>query len=210
LAQLTTGPSLVWQFFRDRLLHADNSDQTGYEAIPYQLHDINNTMGRDPGAALNELRSWYRADDNMFQFTGGRLLHSVFPACTKGLAAAAVTMAAKGDNDDVDFLLDVFRNYSGEATLYPIAKMLVQVLPEDDKRLESIKILLENTGGVWGEFGIADAMRDRKALMAEWLEETDVRIRAVATQCSRHLDNRIATEQRSAEMGKEQRKRDHE
>jgi hypothetical protein len=38
----------------------------------------------------------------------------------------------------------------------------------------------------------------------------DPRIQSFAKRRIRHLDNRIATEQRDAEMRKEQRKRDYE
>ena len=203
-------PGLVWGFFGDRLLHAEDTDQKNYRAIPYQLHDLNKIMSRDPEAALNELRGWYKAGDNMFQFTGGRLLRSVFPTCNDGLAAAAIKIAAKGGYDDVDFLLHVFRNYRGDAALHPVAKMLVQGLPQNDTRLGLVEILLENTGGVSGEFGMVEAMRERKALITEWLKDDNTPIQAFAERCIRHLDNRIAIEQREAEIDKERRKRDYE
>jgi hypothetical protein len=74
----------------------------------------------------------------------------------------------------------------------------------------SVEILLENTGVVSGEFGMVEAMRERKALMTEWLRDDDPRIQSFAKRRIRHLDNRIATEQRDAEMRREQRKRDYE
>jgi hypothetical protein len=76
--------------------------------------------------------------------------------------------------------------------------------------LGSVEILLENTGVVSGEFGMVEAMRERKALMSEWLKGSDARIQSFARRCIHHLDNRIATEQRDAEMRKEHRKRDYE
>jgi len=203
-------PGFIWRFFRDRLLHDGDTGEEDFEAVPYQLHQLNKVLERDPETAINELRDWYKPGDNMFQFTGGRLLHSVFPTCTAELASAAMKIAAKGGEDDVDFLLQVFRNYRGEPAIHPLAKILVHALPEDDKRLGLVEILLENTGVVSGEFGMVEAMRERKALMAKWLKEEDARVQAFAKRCIRHLDNRIAMEQRDAEMRKEQRKRDYE
>jgi ppGpp synthetase/RelA/SpoT-type nucleotidyltranferase len=200
---------LVWHYFGDRLRYADDADK-GYEAIPYQLHDLGRVLGRDAETALREVRGWYKSSDYMFQFTGGRLLHSVFPICTDELAEAAAKIAAEGNDDDIKFILEVFRNYRGEPPLHGVAKTIVKKLPEDDTRLSSVEILLENTGVVSGEFGMVEAMRERKALMAEWLKDSDVRIQSFAKRCIHHLDNRIATEQREAEMRKEQRKRDYE
>ena len=135
----------------------------------------------------------------MFQFTGGRLLHSVFPTCTDELAQAATRFAEQANDDDLKFLLDIFCNYRGEPPLHAVAKAIVKKLSEDDVRLGSVEILLENTGVVSGEFGMVEAMRERKALMVEWLNDDDSQIQTFARRCIRHLDNRIATEQRGAE-----------
>lgn len=202
-------PALVWRFFGDRLLK-DDDDEADYEAIPYQLFDLNKVLNADPSAAVTELRSWYRADDNMFQFTGGRLLHAVFPSFTEGLAGAFVRLVEGGGNDDIEFALHVLHNYRGEATLHPVAKAIVARLPADDRRLGRVEILLENTGVVSGEFGMVEALRERKALMTGWLDDRNALVKGFAERACRHLDNRIATEQRSAEMRKEQRKRDYE
>jgi hypothetical protein len=202
-------PGLVWRYFGDRLRYDEVADEKHYEAIPYQFYDLNRILGQDHDAALREVRAWYKPNDHMFQFTGGRLLHSVFQTCTNELAAAATKLANEGGDDDLEFLSDTFRNYRGEPSLHAIAKAMVRKIPEDDKRLSSVEMLLENTGVVSGEFGMVEAMRERKALMAEWLTDNDQRIQVFATRSIRRLDNRIAGEQRGAEMRKEQRKRDY-
>src|SRR5208283_3946900 len=102
----------------------------------------------------------------MFQFTGGRLLHAVFPSFTGGLAGAFVRLVEGGGDDDVEFALHTLHNYRGEATLHPVAKAIVGRLPGDDGRLGRVEILLENTGVVSGEFGMVEALSERKALIA--------------------------------------------
>jgi ppGpp synthetase/RelA/SpoT-type nucleotidyltranferase len=201
-------PELVWRFFGARLSKDDGEE--GYEAIPYQLFDLNKVLNADPDAAVNELRSWYHPDDKMFQFTGGRLLHAVFPTFTEGLAGAFVRLVEGGGDDDIEFALHTLHNYRGEATLHPVAKAIVARLAGDDSRLSRVEILLENTGVVSGEFGMVEALRERKAMMTGWLEDRDALVKGFAERAIRHLDNRIAMEQRSAEMQKEQRKRDYE
>ena len=119
-------PGLIWRYFRDRLLSEDDDLDKPFEVIPYQLYDIPNVLGRDPEAAMVELRSWYKPGDNRFQFTGGRLLHAIYPACTKELAAAAMKTVMACTDDDIDFVLHCFRPYRGESTLHPVAKMLVR------------------------------------------------------------------------------------
>jgi hypothetical protein len=77
-------PTLVWDFFHRRL-EIEPTDEGNYEAIPYQLHDLNKPLARDAVVAATGVRQWYVAGDHMFQYTGARLLHAVFPAFTAEL-----------------------------------------------------------------------------------------------------------------------------
>ena len=89
-------------------------------------------------------------------------------------------------------------------------KAVVCAVSDDDGRLGRVTMLVENTGGVWGEYGLVVALRERKALVDEWLKNADPKVRGFAERTIRHLDNRIATETRDADMRKEKRKRDTE
>jgi hypothetical protein len=119
-------------------------------------------------------------------------------------------MAANGSDEDVGFVLGILQNYKGEAATHPVLKALVNRLPEDDRRLGQVDISLQNAGGVWGEFGLVEAIRGKKAEMASWLDDPRPRVKGFAAEYIRRLDQRIASEQRSAEHMMEQRKRDFE
>jgi ppGpp synthetase/RelA/SpoT-type nucleotidyltranferase len=201
---------IVWAYFRDRLLLREDADGGSYEAVPYQLHDLPGVLAADPLSAVRELRNWFKAGENMFQFTGGRLLHSTFPQCTPELAAAVMEVCKAWTSEDVDFALDALHNYSGEPSIHDVMKAIVHTVAEDDGRLGRVTFLVENTGGVWGEYGMVGALRERKVLVAEWLNSADPKVRGFAERTIRHFDNRIATETRDADMRKERRKRDTE
>jgi hypothetical protein len=201
---------LVWAYFRDRLLIRADADAGGYEAVPYQLHDLPRVLAADPLSAIRELRKWFKAGDNMFQFTGGRLLHSTFPQCTLELAAAVLEVCKAWNSEDVDFALHALHNYSGEPNIHDVMKAIVGAVAGDDSRLGRVTILVENTGGVWGEYGMVDALRERKTTVREWLKDEDPKVTGFAERTIRHLDNRIATEARDADLRKERRKRDIE
>jgi hypothetical protein len=82
-------PTLVWDFFHRRL-EIEPTDEGNYEAIPYQLHDLNKLLARDAVVAATGVRQWYVAGDHMFQYTGARLLHAVLPAFTAELGQGLV------------------------------------------------------------------------------------------------------------------------
>jgi ppGpp synthetase/RelA/SpoT-type nucleotidyltranferase len=199
---------LVWAYFRDRLLIREDADAGSYESVPYRLHDLPRVLAADPLSAIREVRKWFKAGDSMFQFTGGRLLHSTFPQCTPELAVAVLEVCKAWTSEDVDFALHALHSYSGETTIHDVMKAIVRAVAEDDGRLGRVTMLVENTGGVWGEYGMADALCERKALLNEWIKDEDPKVKGFAERTIRHLDNRIATETRDADMRKEKRKRD--
>ena len=201
---------LVWAYFRDRLLMDEGADAGDYQAVPYQLHDLPHVLAAAPLAAIRELRIWFKAGDSMFQFTGGRLLHSTFPQCTTELTAAVLEVCKAWTSEDVDFALRALHNYSGEPAIHDVMKAIVRAVAEDDGRLGRVTMLVENTGGVWGEKGLVDALRERKALVKKWLNHEEPKVKGFAQRTIRHLDNRIATEMREADMRKEKRMRDVE
>jgi hypothetical protein len=101
-------------------------------------------------------------------------------------------------------------NYCGEHAVHDVTKAIIRAVAEDDRRLGQVAILVENIGGVWGEYGIVGALRERKAFLQEWLKDDDPKVTSFAGRTIRHHDNRIATETREADMRTERRKRDTE
>jgi ppGpp synthetase/RelA/SpoT-type nucleotidyltranferase len=207
LARRFPGP--VWRLFAGRLLVKEDIEGE-YEAVPYKLHTLDKVLQADAAAAVNEIRSWYKPGDNMFQFTGGRLLKAIFDTCDENLAKALQALAKKGGTDNFEFIIRALNNYQGEATIHPVVQEIVAQQGEDHTLWNRLEIILENTGVVSGAFGFVDAMRERKARMHPWLEDARAPVKAFGDYCIRRLDNRVASEQRTAEMREEMRKRDFE
>ena len=134
-------------------------------------------------------------------------MSTVFPACPEPFADKLTEIAANGSDDDVSFVLGVLQNYKGELPTHPVLMALVNRLPDGDPRFGEVEISLQNTGGVWGEFGFVEAFRQKKAEMATWLEDPRPRVKSFAADSIGRLDQRIASEQRSAEQESELRKR---
>jgi ppGpp synthetase/RelA/SpoT-type nucleotidyltranferase len=199
---------LVWVYFRNRLMGMSADGSGNNEAVPYQLHELSHVLAVDPLSAVRELRKWFEAGDNMFQFTGGRLLHSTFRQFTPELANAVLEVCKAWTSEDVDFALQALHIYSCEPTTHAVMKAIVSAVAEDDERLGCVLMLVESTGAVRGEYGMAEALRERKALVTKWLEHAHPKVRGFVEIAMRRLDNRIAAETRDADLRKERRKRD--
>lgn len=203
-------PDAVWKFLGCRMDERLEKKIEHFEAVPYRFHGLEKPLAQDVVLAIGTVREWFHNGDHLFRFNGGRVLSAVFPAFPEPFAQKLADMAENGSDEDVAFILGILQNYKGEPKTHSVSKALVNRLPEDDPRLVEVDVALENTGSVAGEFGFVEAFRTKKAEMAPWLNDSRPRVKGFAEKYIRHLDLRIASEQRSAEQRKEQRKRDFE
>ena len=132
----------------------------------------------------------------------------MFPDFPPEFANQLSQLVAAGSDDDLGFVLGVLQCYEGEPATHDVIKQLIARVPDEDPILANIENCLESTGAVWGDFGIADAFRSKKAGVSSWIADERPRVKAFAERFTRKLDNRIASEQREAEQWKELRRRE--
>ena len=89
-------------------------------------------------------------------------------------------------------------------------KRIIQRFPNDESIRTSVIISLESTGIFMGEFGFADALRDKLEIARRWQTDPRSEVRAFADAHIRSLRLRIADEQRRAEERKALRELQYE
>ncbi len=104
----------------------------------------------------------------------------------------------------------ILSGYRGQPFLYETCKELVQSLPVDDSLLSNVQIILQTTGGVFGEFGFVEAHQTKREAMVPWLSDTDEKVRCFAEPYIGLLDRQIAAEQWRSEEDIEMRKRGYD
>jgi hypothetical protein len=122
-----------------------------------------------------------------------------FPTFSAEFAKALADVAMTGAETDAAFVLGVMANYHGEPSTHELLKALVAKYPEDQSILSGVSVSLDNTGVVWGEYGFADAFRNKKAAMTSWLDDERAAVRAFAERHIKSLEMRIVDEHRRAE-----------
>ena len=65
-------PRSVWSFFKARLDRAATKERDEERDIPFQLHELVQPLSQDPSFAVDTVRSWYAADQSLFQYRGGK------------------------------------------------------------------------------------------------------------------------------------------
>lgn len=199
-------PAQVIHFFCSRTLleerfYKETSSFDEFEAIPFDFHHLQEPLSKHPSEVVSIVLSFYRKDSTLFQFRGAKLLKNIFPKFSDEFEAELVQLIRKGDESDVEFVLGILSAYSGENFLHPLCQEVVKRLPSDSPLLRNVSVVLESTGVVWGEFGMADAYERKRLEMLGWLEDPDENIRTFARKFISNLELVRDSERRRTEEG---------
>lgn len=205
-------PEAVWDYFGARLAKeaTDGEDEERFEAVPFQFHDLQKELSKDPQLAISKGLSWFAQDQRLFQFRGGRLLSSAFPDCTPEFAAALAELVKAGGDMEADFALAILQNYRGETSTYVVLKEVVSRFPDDTRKMRGVRASVDSTGVVSGELGFVEAWRAKKESLTEWLADERAAVKVFAEKHIAELELMIASEQRRAEAEREMRKRSYD
>ena len=107
-------PALVWECFASRLAMKKENSSDRYEAIPYQFHELQEELSKDPKLAVEFGRKIFEENSRLFRFRAGRLLSIAFPSCPPNFAEELAKLADEGTEKDAEFILAVMENYHGE------------------------------------------------------------------------------------------------
>jgi hypothetical protein len=160
----------------------DADHKRTYEAIPYELHKLDEPLSTIPELVVRMLRDRYAGDYSHFMYRGARLLKNIFPQLPPEFGAELLKVIGQGGEKDYEFVLAILRNYRGEPFTHRISKELVKAMPSDSPLRSEVAIALHATGVVSGEYGMADAYERKRQEMLDWLTDPDDRVQAFARE----------------------------
>ena len=205
-------PGAVWDYFGNRVTRefAKTKQELRFEAVPFRFHGLEKELSKDPQLAISKGLLWFARDPQRFRFRGGRLLSNAFPNCTSEFAVALAEMVKAGGDTEADFALEILQNYRGEASAYVVLKEIVSRFSDDTGKMSEVRISLDNSGVVSGEFGLAEAWQAKKECLKEWLGDERQAVKAFAEKHIAELELMVASERRRAEAQKEMRIRSYD
>jgi len=189
---------------------SENGDEDRFEAVSVELQGLETVLSKDPQLAISKGLVWFAQDREQFRFRGGRLLSRAFPNCTPEFAAALAELVKAGGDTEADCSLAILQNYLGETSTYAVLKEIVSRFPNDDRKMGGVRISINSTGVVSGEFGLAEASWVKKESLTTWLTDERHAVKAFAEKHLAELDRMIASERRRVEAEREMRNRSND
>lgn len=175
-------------------------DDDHYEAIPFQLHKLNEPLAKAPEVVIAALRQDFASEDAfMFTYRGARLVKGIFPTFGEPLESELRKLIDGGDPNDIDFVLAILRTYEGSAAVLEVGKAIVRVVPERSESWNQLAAAIETTGIVSGEFGLVQAYERKRGEIESWKNDDNARVRAFAQWLIESLDHMIDSERKRAE-----------
>lgn len=200
-------PGTVLAFLSRRQAFAQTEEASrSYRALPYTVYELKEPLAAVPDLMLDAARAWFDTEPTFFRYDGAKLLASVFPELSHGLAERLAILIASGDEQHLRFVLAVLCGFEGRPCVYGLVHDVVAAADAQSELVRDARYVLDETGVVVGEFGYAELYTQRKALLAPWLTDTSAAVKAFATEQTRNLDQRIAAETRSADASIAMRK----
>lgn len=200
-------PIKVIEFFGERLKYENEIGR--YDAIPYALHELKVPLSKVPREAIDIVSSWYDKDKGMFMYLGANLLKIIFPDFPKAFESELINFVKNGGEDEIKITFSVLRNYEGQTFLHDICKELIKFIPDNKDYRSEIAIILMAAGTVSGEYGLANAYKNKKEEIADWLNDPNKKVREFSQQYVESLDKQIEHETKRADEDIALRKREY-
>lgn len=145
----------------------------GYDAIPFQFYRLNESLAAHADLLTRKVRTWFTPDDLLFEYTGGKFLSGIFPQFDDTFSAALANLIATGDDDDINFVIAIMRNYEGDVFLHQICREIIIRKAGDEKIMNGIEMVLYSTGVVSGEYGHVEAYQNKITEIKPWLDDPE-------------------------------------
>ena len=203
----TEHPEKIINFFGERQKYKEiNKLSSKYDAIPFDLYELNKPLSEIPEKAVDIVSGWYGNDYGMFIYFGANLLKIIFPDFPEQFEEKLIELVKTGDRRNIDVVMAVLRNYEGEVFLYNICKELIINIPNEEDYISEVRIILDSTGVVSGEYGFANAFTKKQENIKDWLKDENKKVRKFAKEYDKILEKRIEWETKRSDENIELRK----
>ncbi len=200
-------PEKVISLFKSRLEYeSSGTESSRYDSIPYEFYELDKELSKYPDACIDEIITWYDQYDGMFTYRGANLIKIIYPSYLDELENKLINLVQTGDLRNIEMVISILRAYQGQTFLHKTCMAIVENLDDGHELLRDIKIVLEDSGVVSGEFGFVQLYQNKIEEIKYWQQSQNPKVVEFSNSYIKGLERQIAAEQRRAEQGVAARK----
>ncbi len=204
-------PKELVSFFYDRMkIQAKKKREEKYDAIPFDLHKLNEPLSQNAKDVIDEILKWFKKDDWFSYWEGGHFLQVIFPAFHQELEEQLIKLLRSKNKNKAKIVLYILRSYEGETFLHNVCKEFIKQCPKSKKYKQELFVVLSQMGVVSGEYGFVEGYERKKQEIQEWKKDKSKVIKKFAQEYENYLSKRIDYEKKRADEDIEIRKREFE
>ena len=200
------GPRYAIEFFSARVRVENANELSGYQAIPYELGELRQTLQDHIRDLLDAMAQWHAQDAELFSFRGGSFLASIFGDAHEEISNALIDHVRTYGIAGIPFVAEVLDAFNGDIDVTETCWVMVDVLPEGHKYLGDVERLLYQVGMTTGEHGLVEAYKDVRHRVSQWQADNSVHVKRFAENFLHSIEQTIASEQQAADERLQQRK----
>jgi hypothetical protein len=192
----------IFYFFEQRIEYKKRNDKElaqRYEDIPYSLYSIKNVLAENPTKLISLIKRNYEYEYGINQYGIARLFKGCFSPFEPQLIDLIFEHLSPSIEEELQLILAIASSYEGHSSILPLVKRLLIALKYDEEKIDWINRVLIKTGIVHGEYGFAEAYKNKRLDIEAWFNDNNVNVVKFAHQYKRVLDDRIDIETKRAD-----------
>jgi hypothetical protein len=201
-------PQKVINFFYERfLIQKKKKREDHYDAIPYNLNELNKPLSKNAEIVIPEILKWFKKKDSLLHWEGSRLIEAIFPVFNETLEEELIKLIKSKNEKNIRIVFNILHAYKGEEFLYNVCKELIKKYPDKEECYTKIYDILSQMGVVSGEYGFVEGFKKKKEEIQIWKKDKNKAIKLFVKKYEDYLEKRILYEKKQADEVIELRKR---
>ncbi|MFW1250844.1 hypothetical protein ACEV8Q_13120 [Vibrio parahaemolyticus] len=152
-------------------------DELGrYDEIPFNFVSANKVLSNYPDRILNTIKNNYDPKYSFLNHSISSLFRKCFPVFDDNLIDVITCHLNPLDTNELNIILSIVKSYEGHTSIYPLVKEILKKIDCSDHNIRCVRVALNSTGVVTGEYGFVNALNLRLEEVTPWLDDDDANV----------------------------------
>lgn len=187
----------VFYFFEQRIehkKHRDRDQEERYDDIPFSLHSINKILAEHPEDLILLIKRNYEYGYGIDQYGVAGIFKKCFSPFKSQLIDSILEQLNPSIDEELKLILAIASSYKGHSSILPLIKQLLMELEYSEEKISWVNNSLREIGVIRGEYGLADAYKNKLSDIEPWLNDNNANVVKFAYQYTDLLKEMIEDE----------------